>query len=244
MGIHEFYDQRGVYGVAPGKESRTFVTARYRLGRTLQMIQAQAPRHVLDIGCGDGFFSQRIADAVHAPVSAIDISSEAIEQARARGIDARQCDLNLGKIPFDAESFDLVLCGEVIEHVFDPDQLLDEIHRILLPGGFLLLSTPNLAAWYNRVLLLLGVQPIFSDTSTRKTYGRRLRILGEGSQPVGHLRLYTLGALKSILRASRFRCREVHAIPFLPHPVLRQIDALFGLIPSLGSDFLVLAQKQ
>jgi hypothetical protein len=74
--------------------------------------------------------------------------------------------------------------------------------------------------------------------------GRRLRILGEGSQPMGHLRLYTLGAIKSILHGCGFSHRKVYAVPFLPYPVLREIDALFCRIPALGSDFIILAQKQ
>jgi methionine biosynthesis protein MetW len=241
--VQEFYEKRGVYGVAPNHERvRNYICVRNRLRKTLELIQAQHPRKVLDLGCGDGFFSQRIQEAMGASVCGVDISLEATEKARERGIDARQCDLNEG-ICFEAESFDLVFCGEVIEHVFDPDFLLDEIGRVLVPAGNLILSTPNLAAWYNRILLLLGVQPIFTDTSTRKTLGRHLALLGQGSQPIGHLRVYTLAALRDILREHHFTIRRVRALPFLPFPVLHQIDKLIGLIPSLGSDFLVLARK-
>lgn len=48
-----------------------------------------------------------------------------------------------------------------------------------------MLSTPNLAAWYNRALLLAGVQPVFSEVSLRAIHGR------PGTEVVGHLRLYT-----------------------------------------------------
>jgi 2-polyprenyl-3-methyl-5-hydroxy-6-metoxy-1,4-benzoquinol methylase len=119
MGMQSFYEKSGIYGVAPTESNRLFVTAQHRLDRTLQLVQAMAPRRVLDIGCGDGFFSQRIAQATAAQVSAVDISFEAIERARARGIDAWQCDLNMAALPFDAERFDLVVCAEVIEHVLD-----------------------------------------------------------------------------------------------------------------------------
>jgi SAM-dependent methyltransferase len=241
--VREFYENRGIYGIAPDQvQNRAYVSVQNRLRKSLDLIVKQHPKKVLDIGCGDGFFSQRIEEATGAYVSGLDISLEAIDIAREKGIDARQCDLNEG-ICFDAESFDLVFCGEVIEHVFDPDLLLDEIWRILIPGGYLILSTPNLAAWYNRILLLLGIQPIFTDTSTRKTLGRHLALLGQGSQPIGHLRVYTLAALMDILLESHFTICRVRAFPFLPFLILRQLDAFIGLVPSLGSDFLVLARK-
>lgn len=241
--VQEFYEKPGIYGVSPSKERvRNYICVQNRLQKTLELIRAQYPRNVLDVGCGDGFFSQRIQEATRASVWGVDISLDATEKAGTRGIDARQCDLNEG-ICFEAESFDLVFCGEVIEHVFDPDLLLDETWRVLVPGGSLVLSTPNLAAWYNRALLLLGVQPIFTDTSTRKTLGRRFAVLGQGSQPIGHLRVYTLAALRDILQEHHFTIHRIKALPFLPFPILHQIDKLIGLIPSLGSGFLVLAQK-
>ena len=172
----------------------------------------------------------------------MDISSEAVEKTRNKGVNARQCDLDEG-ICFEKESFDLVFCGEVIEHVFDPDLLLDEIWRILAPGGHLILSTPNLAAWYNRILLLLGIQPIFSDTSTKKNYGRVFKLLGQGSQPVGHLRLYTLRAIKEILTRSSICNSGSQSSTFHTLYSYSSNRSLDWIIPSLGSSFLILAQK-
>ena len=61
-----------------------------------------------------------------------------------------------------------------------------------------MLSTPNLAAWYNRALLLAGVQPVFSEVSLRAIHGR------PGREVVGHLRLYTARALREFVAASGF----------------------------------------
>ena len=57
----------------------------------------------------------------------------------------------------------------------------------------MLLSTPNLAAWYNRVLLALGVQPVFTEVSLRGIFGR------PGSVVAGHLRIFTRSALAQLL---------------------------------------------
>lgn len=243
MTAKNFYEKRGVYGVNPDQDiTPTFKCAQRRLRQSLELIQSQNPKKVLDVGCGDGFFSQRILDNTNAEVWGIDISIEGTAKAAERGVRVKQNDLATG-IPFQAETFDLVFCGEVIEHVFDPDFLLDEVWRVLTPGGKLVISTPNLAAWYNRVLLLFGIQPIFTDVSTRKTLGRFWTLLGQGSQPVGHIHIYTWAAMKDILKEHKFTIRKVQALPFLPFPGLYQLDSLIGLIPSLGSDFLVLANK-
>jgi methionine biosynthesis protein MetW len=245
---NEFYEKKGVYGISPDSANivfqRTQKTALKRLARSLQIIQAQKPKKILDIGCGDGFFALQIIKTTKAEVSGIDISKEAVEVARNNGINALNCDLNQDNICFETNSFDLVYLGEVLEHMLDPDCVLDEIYRILKPDGYLLLSTPNLAAWYNRFLLLFGIQPIFTETSTRKNFGRVLKFLGEGSQPVGHLRIFTLGALKKIIKSCNFEIVHIEAMPFLPFPLIYQVDKLIGKIPSLGSDLLLLAQKR
>ena len=70
-----------------------------------------------------------------------------------------------GGLPLTDSSVDVVIMSELIEHLVDPDGTLDEAWRVLRPGGTLLLSTPNLAAWYNRVLLRFGIQPLFTEVS-------------------------------------------------------------------------------
>jgi len=74
--------------------------------------------------------------------------------------------------PWPRPASTIVIMSELIEHLVDPDATLDEALRVLVPGGTLLLSTPNLAAWYNRALLLFGVQPVFTEVSLRGIYGR------------------------------------------------------------------------
>ena len=60
----------------------------------------------------------------------------------------------------------------MIEHLYNPDHMLEECRRVLKPGGLLIISTPNLQAWYNRILFLFGVQPIFYEVSHEIYYDR------------------------------------------------------------------------
>ncbi|MFN6992331.1 MAG: methyltransferase domain-containing protein, partial [Fervidobacterium sp.] len=67
-------------------------------------------------------------------------------------------DLNKS-FPLKNESFDTVVSMDVIEHLYDVDNFLSEIYRILKNGGKAIISTPNLISWRNRLNILLGKNP-------------------------------------------------------------------------------------
>ena len=90
--------------------------------------------HLLDVGCGTKPYRElfRVESYV-----GLDIGSEV---SRKRGIADYYYD---GKrFPFEEASFDSILCNEVLEHVFNPDEFIAEIVRVLKPGGKLLLTVP------------------------------------------------------------------------------------------------------
>lgn len=97
---------------------------------------------------------------------------------------------------FAPASFDLVLLIDVIEHLYDPDHVIDEVRRVLRPGGVLALVTPNLASWLNRALLLSGRQPLDTEVSTRGLFGRPA---ARSTPPAGHIRVFTRRALREFL---------------------------------------------
>jgi SAM-dependent methyltransferase len=131
-----------------------------------------------------------------------------------------------------------VIMSDVIEHLVDPDSALDEALRVLKPAGTLLLSTPNLAAWYNRGLLALGVQPVFTEVSIRGVFGR------PGSQVVGHLRLFTGRALVGLLAARGFGAIRLSGACYHDVPVpLRPLDRAFSAWPAAASILLARARK-
>ena len=132
---------------------------------------------------------------------------------------------------------DVVIVFEFIEHLVDPDAALAEVRRVLVPGGHFLPSTPNLAAWFNRALLLIGVQLLFSEVSSTSIYGR------PGHDAVGHLRLFTRRALAEFLVASGFIEVSIAGLPYhyVPRP-LSPVDRLLRRVPSLASILFVSAR--
>jgi SAM-dependent methyltransferase len=100
--------------------------------------------------------------------------------------------------------FDVVFCGEVIEHLFSPDALLEDLRRLLHRDGVLVLSTPNLAYWVNRLLLLAGISPLFLENSAEVKLGRRFRWLGQGNGTQGHVHIFTYTAARELIQRKGF----------------------------------------
>jgi 2-polyprenyl-3-methyl-5-hydroxy-6-metoxy-1,4-benzoquinol methylase len=120
------------------------LVAAEHLGRYWCAAQFAKGRRVLDAGCGIGYGSNILAEAGAAEVTGVDIAEPVIEAARmgaASGVSFQPGDVAALDLP--ADSFDLVVCFEVIEHVEDTDAVLDELARVLAPGGLLFISSPN-----------------------------------------------------------------------------------------------------
>jgi methionine biosynthesis protein MetW len=212
----------------------------------IEIIKKHSPKRFLDVGCGDGSFAEAIREEVGCEVFGIDISEEAIYKAKERGIEGVSLDIDSEDLPFENNFFDSVFCGEVIEHVYSPDNLLGELYRVLEPDGLLLLTTPNMASWFNRISLLFGYQPIFSDIGLTRSYGHITKM-----EPMGHLRLYTLKALTKLMEAYKFKILEFQGIGInykigfgKAHPVIARLANLLFKSPSLNSGILVLATKE
>ncbi|MFJ4877096.1 methyltransferase domain-containing protein [Streptomyces sp. NPDC088745] len=237
-GLRDFYENPAVPVASGDPRSR-------RQALMLAAALAGAPgATVLDVGCGDGTAAATAAPLLPGHrIVGVDWSQDALRRASRRfattkgELSAVRGQLTDSGLPFATASADAVLFSEVIEHLVDPDSALDEIRRVLKPGGHLMLSTPNLAAWYNRALLLAGVQPVFSEVSLRGIHGR------PGREVVGHLRLYTARALRGLLTASGFEVVRTAGAPFhgVPRP-LRALDRLACAAPSAASILLVHAR--
>ena len=94
-------------------------------------------------------------------------------------------------------SVDLILAVEVIEHLYDPDSMVELWKRFLKPGGLLIITTPNLSSAINRISLLLGWQPADTEVSTTAKFGYP----GSGhGVVVGHIRVFTFRALLEFIR--------------------------------------------
>jgi len=208
----------------------------------LAFTQGLRLHRVLDIGCGDGEVSAELAARTRAEVVCADASAIAVQACIARGLEAHLINIGEKPLPFSDSSFDLVFMTEVIEHLLRPDSALDEVRRVLVPGGNLILSTPNLACLPNRLLLALGIQPLFSEVSEEAVMGRRLRVFGQGGKPVGHLRLYTKRALVEFLQSQGLRILNVRGAAFHSFGPLGFIERRLATLTGVAMILVILAQ--
>lgn len=154
------------------------------MAEELRDLPAASP--VLEVGCGDGSFTSDLA-AKFTNVTAIDISAGQIAENAARlpQITFRQHDVS-ERFPFPDASFEVVWCSEVLEHLFDPAFALREIHRIMKPGGRLLVTVPYHGRFKNVLIALFNWDEHFVPSSP-------------------HIRFFTNRSLERIVGAAGLR---------------------------------------
>lgn len=182
-----------------------------RLKKVLSIFKGHHFNRLLDIGCGDGSFSVILKDFAKE-VYGIDIAKTAVETSKKKGIKAVQVDIDEEGFPFENNYFDAVFAGEIIEHLHDTDNILDEIYRVSKPKGLCVITTPNLAAWYNRFLLLLGFQPHFTGVSLRYNVGKLYigKMKKNSIHAVGgHISVFTYRSLRELLELHNFYIENV-----------------------------------
>ena len=115
------------------------------------------PRRVLEVGCGQGWLSERIQRELGCQVVAIDQSEHMVEITRARGVRAEVADAQ--DLPFDDGEFDCAVAAWMLYHVRDVDRALAELARVLRPGGRLVAVT-NGRDSLRELIELLGVERV------------------------------------------------------------------------------------
>jgi methionine biosynthesis protein MetW len=154
---------------------------------------------VLDVGCGTARSYAPKLNARARSYVGVDVSQAAVKAAKKGGLDARVIE-SAARLPFADESFDHVVCIEVLEHLFAPDAAAAEIFRVLRPGGRLVVSVPNIAYWRLRVSMLRG---------TFNPLGDEMAVERPWRDP--HLRFFTPTTLRRMLELVGFSHIEVSA---------------------------------
>lgn len=159
-------------------------------------------KRVLDVGCSSGYLARPLA-ANGCTVVGLELDPAAAEEARSVCEDVLVGDVETMQLPFEERSFDVVLCGDLVEHLRDPEAFLARVRPLLRPDGRLVLTTPNVANWSMRIGLLVG----------------RWRYTERGILDRTHTHLFTRKTLVETLERAGYR---VDVLDFtVPLPVLR-----------------------
>ena len=112
----------------------------------LDYLDIQPGDNILDMGCGEGFYSMVLDNLYNCKITAVDFDPEILALAH-KWLDGRsnvtleQGDIT--KLRFPDSSFDKIVCTEVLEHIDDDKTAIKELYRVLKPGGVIAITVPN-----------------------------------------------------------------------------------------------------
>lgn len=148
---------------------------------------------ILDIGCGDGILTEEYAQTHN--IIGLDYSHITLKHAKHKGFITKACDIEQG-ISLPDDYCDMIIAGEIIEHINNTDLFISETRRVLKPKGYLILSTPNMASLPRRFKLLFGFNP-------------SLEISPTWNRPAGHLRYFLFSLLQDFLKYHGFKIIKI-----------------------------------
>ena len=167
----------------------------HRIQKVLQIIQKLKGKRILDVGCIDGYMSKYFNEMGFHTIG-IDISKVAIEKAKKVCKEAYIIKPNEA-LPIKESSIDIIYAGEIIEHLFETEKFLKDMYRVAKKEGYLILTTPNIAWYLNRIFFLIGWQPISSEVGViHNNYGNPLkRKISHDFNVAGHIRPFAYLAI-------------------------------------------------
>ena len=190
-----FYDQKYNFlkkEVYDNYESKVNFLSTHSL--TFDLIKENSK--ILSVGCGHAHLEKKLFKEKNCVVDAIDFE-------KTQGLDFLnkyiQVDLDKEKIPLELDGYDYILVLDVIEHLKNPEEFLYFLNEKMssFPNQKLIISTPNIANIFIRIMLLFG----------NFNYGRR------GILDRTHTRLFTLDSFKKLITDHNFEIENINSVP-------------------------------
>lgn len=212
----------------------------------LSMVKENRNSIMLDCGCDTGEFTMKIASKIKpSKIYGIEIVKERFREAWNKGITVYESDLNQ-PFPIESESIDVLLANQVIEHLYNTDNFIGEIFRVLKSSGYAIICTENLSSWHNIFALVLGWQAFsLSNISKFKPalgnpFGLRRGDWTDSSSIYDshqHLRIFSYLGLKELFEAKGFVVEKIVGAGYYPLP--HTLSKIICKLDTRHSAFLV-----
>lgn len=182
-----------------------------------EFLEPQKNDIILDFGCASGRQLFAIASSIKAGYG-LDIAQNFIDMANQYKIEHAIDNVffqtsDIDHIPFADGFFDKIICGEVLEHVFDKDIALKELLRVLKPGGILVITVPNMnadATLWGRLGRLLKIRKFIPITVFSKE-----ELIKHGD---AHVREFTKKTLMQFVEQHDLNIKKIQSISFIDGP--------------------------
>lgn len=185
---------------------------------------------VLDVGCWNGNLGKKLIREKGCEVHGLDFDKSILKKAQRNGykktflIDMNK---NPEKLKNIKNSYDIIICADILEHLIDPQSVLRDLTRLLKPTGVLIISVPNVAFGLNRLNLLFGKWNYTEFGTLDKT----------------HVRFFTIKTLRELVTNSDLLIKKLR--PYNQFGFLAKTYPLDQILPSfLCYQLLILATKK
>lgn len=233
--LKEFYEERaGNY--LPDDSNYNRID---KIRKIVDSVPLKQNLRVLEVGCGNGYILKKIQEKRNVEMYGFDLSEKKVEMAKKVGIIAKVHDATK-KFPYEDNFFDVVVCSEVLEHLFFPEECIMNINRCLKKDGILIITTPNLAFLWSRFSLLLRGTTEYIDYEFEKE----------------HIRFYTQMSLTNMVERCGLKVVNfMGAGFFIGIPFLKRYsktvknfnlalqDSFSTYLPSLSQSLVVICKK-
>lgn len=216
-----------------------FLIVTETLERLIREKMRKNPVKILDIGCGDGVYETLLSENTKkvAEFYGTDISHQQLKKTAGLFKEIKINDIDNERLPFNDSTFDVVICSEVMEHVFEPERIITEARRVLKRNGVLVLTVPNAGFIGTRIgLLLTGHSPMINYPANKP-----------------HIRFYGVGDIEGLVKKS-FKVSWVSGIGSLLFgkwncgvkiPMPRFLQVLFNKhLPQLANGLLFVLERK
>ncbi len=178
----------------------------------------KAKNNILILGARGSFVS-RIFDYTGGKLSYFLVDKQPPHQEN-ENLKYVECDLNT-EIPLENDFFDCVVADQIIEHLYQPDLFLREIHRVAKNDGTVIIGSENLASWHNILALAFTLHPFSDHYSTQVRIGNPFSVHNKESiaDPLmRHAKVPTIRALKELMEYQNFEILKIrgfgHLLPW------------------------------
>jgi 2-polyprenyl-3-methyl-5-hydroxy-6-metoxy-1,4-benzoquinol methylase len=246
------YDIQQLFNKNPRNSERFYYESRF-LQLLNSITKTLSSGKIIDLGCAQANFAISLAGKNYEMVG-LDLRRTFIQYAKLKVEEEEKKNLNfiVGNIeclPINSESFDGIILGELLEHTSKPEMIIDEAKRILKPGGYLFITTPN------GERLTLNRIRTYNDMKSLQRSWKRIEFA-----PDTHVFEFLKDELYQLILASnlelislKHNCLARSLIPIfrnipLPISFLRKIEKIFVGIPliqrKIAGGFICVCRKR